>query len=1195
MIEHRPEATEIQPRGDLGSVLLKAEGQASEVATPGEAVGGMPPMEQLDPEQRRIAQLPAGCGPVMLWGGPGTGRSTAVLSLAVQRLKGGTSSENLLVLTPSRASAARFRDALAGAAGATMSTPPVRAWQAYAFDVLRRAHVRGLLPGVQNPPKLLSGPEQDVLIRELMEGHARGVGAAVVWPPNLGEAVGTRGFRAEMRELFDRLSEHDISPQRLQELARELGRPEWAVAARFREEYLAVRRLRTPEAFDPSALVTEAARVLETNPEFLAEEQQRLHLVIVDDLQEATQSIHRLLHVLCAGRDVVTTACPDTVVQGFRGARPDALREAVRTLGPDGAPMTSVVLGSSHRMNREVQEAWKRVAQRIPAVTSHNLRAAHANVPAEGGGVQAAVLASATHEARWIGADILRRHHLDGLALDGMAVMVRNSMLLRSMQRHLESLGIPVTTSAAETPVRDEPAVKPLLAALRLVVAAQRADLPPEEAGDAQENAGRDVLEAAQAVDLLTSRIGAATAMDIRRLRQRLRYAEIRDGGGRNSDRLLVEALLKPGVLEVAEVRSTPAKRVARMVQSGRAALDAPNATAETVLWAVWEAAGVAATWQKEALAGGEAGRRADRDLDAVVGLFEMAERFVDHLPGAGAAEFLDFLELQELPMDTLAARAPSLASVEIMTPATAAGRQWPVVYVAGVQEGQWPNTALRGQLLGTDLLGDAVELGVEVARSTTPITRLNLVKHDELRSFSTAVSRASESLVVTAVADSENEPSEFLGLIDPWDHRFHPEAADQTRPVLTAPRPLTLGALTAQLRAVAQGHPPPADDALSPDHDDARDRLTKGADLQAEAAVRILHHFARRPKPVKGADPADWWGLRELSTQDTVVNPGEPVAVSPSRVETIHRSPLDWWVSVARAEAATDTARSLGTLVHAIAEATPDAPSSELIKELDRRWPELGLTQNWESERLKERAETMLRKFAQYAINARSKDKRELVAVEGSFSVLITGGARDALLRGRVDRLEIDDKGRYVVVDLKTGAADVSTASVGEHPQLGAYQVALAAGAGHAMVQETADEHTRAEQPEARPTGLAQSAASLADGADSSTPMEAVTATTGAKHEPLVIDLAQPGSAAPGGAVLVQLGTTSAKVSVRAQDPMPVDDTWAKELIAQAAELVAGHQFVARHTAENSGAFGRRCRLPGVCPLCSAGRQVTS
>ena len=65
--------------------------------------------------------------------------------------------------------------------------------------------------------------------------------------------------------------------------------------------------------------------------------------------------------------------------------------------------------------------------------------------------------------------------------------------------------------------------------------------------------------------------------------------------------------------------------------------------------------------------------------------------------------------------MDTLAARAQLEDAVELMTPASAAGREWPVVIVPGLQEGVWPNTRLRGELLGSTLFADAVEHGVEL------------------------------------------------------------------------------------------------------------------------------------------------------------------------------------------------------------------------------------------------------------------------------------------------------------------------------------------------------------------------------------------------------------------------------------------------------------------------------------------------
>ena len=201
-----------------------------------------------NPEQEEIAGLPAGCGPRLVLGGPGTGRTRVLVELAARRIGGGLDPDRLLVLTPSRLSAARLRDDLTAAVSATMSSPPVRAWQSYAFDLLRRAQNQGLLPGVAHGPKLLSGPEQDVLIGELMAGHAAGFGAPVVWPPDLREALATRGFRQEVRELFDRMSEYDLAPDDLRRLARRLERPDWAAAATMQAEYQAVRRLRMPES-----------------------------------------------------------------------------------------------------------------------------------------------------------------------------------------------------------------------------------------------------------------------------------------------------------------------------------------------------------------------------------------------------------------------------------------------------------------------------------------------------------------------------------------------------------------------------------------------------------------------------------------------------------------------------------------------------------------------------------------------------------------------------------------------------------------------------------------------------------------------------------------------------------------------------------------------------------------------------------
>jgi RecB family exonuclease len=157
--------------------------------------------------------------------------------------------------------------------------------------------------------------------------------------------------------------------------------------------------------------------------------------------------------------------------------------------------------------------------------------------------------------------------------------------------------------------------------------------------------------------------------------------------------------------------------------------------------------------------------------------------------------------------------------------------------------------------------------------------------------------------------------------------------------------------------------------------------------------------------------------------------------------------------------------------------------------------------------------------------------------------------GIRHAVLRGQVDRLEIDAEGRLVIVDLKTGKRQPGKADVARHPQLGAYQAAVLGGA----FREAAAGGRDAGRPDA----------------------------------PLA-------SAAPGGAVLAQLGTKTKTPVVQQQEPLAIEDDWAGPMVNEAARLMAGSTFEARHEAGKGGHSGHGCRLPDVCPLCARGKQVT-
>lgn len=1075
-------------------------------------MGAMDTLEGTGPRTReRLAELDAGHGPVLVLGAPGTGKSTALLETVVRRLDAGHQPDALLVIAPSRNAAGDLRDRLSVSTDTTFSEPAVRTWAAYAFDLIRRARLLGFLPGVERPPRLLSGPEQDTLIGQLLAGHAAGITPGPDWPESLGEAIGTRGFRKEIRELFDRLAEYGLEAGDLQELGERCLRPEWTASSALYQEYRDLLDLGSNEAFDPAGLITAAADLLDDHPELLEAERDRISLVVVDDLQEANPAQHRLLKLLAAGRDLLAFASPDNAVQGFRGARPDLLGRFDADYGTKRNPARVMELDASWRMGAGISAAWTRIAGRIPVTAGGaGRRLLHAAAAPDRETVEVHLVESPVHELRLVTQRLLEEHLMGSRPLDAMAVVVRNGGQVASISRHLAAQGIPVNVPQAEVPLRDEPAVRPLLTLLGLGLAATAPPATPAvdhtEAGDAT----AALPEAGTVETLLSSRYGTSTALDIRRLRQVLRRQERVAGGRRSSTELLRGIFAEPALLTGLGREGRGAERLARMLESLAAEMELPTANAETALWALWSASGMEAKWKQAALDGGAAGARADHDLDAMMALFQAAERFVDQLPGSTVAQFADHVLGQELPMDTLASRGGSGPSVSVTTPAGGVGHEWDLVLIPGMQEGIWPNTRLRGELLGSSALADVVEHGPGILRQRDPATRLRATRADELRTFASAVSRARDSLVCIGVASEDHQPSQFLDLVQPWTDQERP------RPITAVPRERTLASLVALLRQRLEGG------IMAPERADT-----------AHDAAAVLARLADQPARVRGAATTEWWGLLPASTDAPVNPPGEPVRVSPSRVQAALESPLDWFVQAAGGEPATDLARSLGTLVHAIAEDLPAASGTEYLEELDRRWPDLDLPPNWETAKDHERAETMLRKLAQYALLMRSHD-RTLLAREREFDVELADADITVRLRGVIDRLEVDAEGRAYVVDLKTGKSAPTKADVERNPQLGSYQAAVLAG------------------------GLGPELPSR-----------------------------------PGGAALVQLGTSTKSPGEQAQEPVG-DEDWATPMVLAAARLMAGNEFQTRHDPSKAGRTGSGCRLPSVCPLCDEGRQVT-
>jgi superfamily I DNA/RNA helicase/RecB family exonuclease len=932
-------------------------------------------------------------------GGPGTGTTTTAVEVVVGRVAAGEAQpDQCLLLTSSRLGAAALRERVTARLAGTSTEPLARTHQSFGFGLLRQAAaLRG-----DPAPRLLSGPEQDVILRDLLEGHRRGDSPAPDWPERVHEALATRGFRAELRDLLMRAVEHGLEPADLARLGRTHDRGEWVAAAQVLAEYDQVTALSAPGAYDPAWILGAAADLLEDDPAALERLRSTLRLVVVDDAQEMTAAAARLLGVVAApGIDVVLLGDPDSAVQTFRGADPRFLADGWRALG-DGP---TLVLPTAYRLPLAVHEAAARVAPKIGALGGGAQRST-APAPAAGR-VDVHLLRAVTQEATLVAAELREAHLRSGVPWSDMAVVVRGQGRTATLRRVLMSSGVPVSGAATDLPVRDEVAARPLLALLRVVL-----DLARGHA---------DGVDPQVAADTLTSPLGGADAVALRRLRRALRREELAGGGGRTSDELLADALVHPDRLATLGAEGAPARRVARTIAAGVAAArvrgDGPGArwqpgvTAESVLWAMWDASGLARPWQETALGGGPGAQRADRDLDAVVGLFDAAAKFADRLPQAGPEEFLTHVQSQDIPGDTLVARSPAGESVTLVTPQAAAGRQWRFVAVAGVQEGVWPDLRLRGSLLGSEHLVDVL-----TGRAGSYRGAQAAVRYDETRLFLVALTRASERVLVTAVRSDDEQPSVYLDVVDPL-----PDSSDGIRGFTEVRRAMTLPTLVGQLRR----------EVVS---DDRRTRAE---------AVTALALLAREGVP--GADPATWWSLRELSDLRPLREPDEPVRVSPSKVESFGQCGLRWLLTACGGEGPSVGAASIGTLVHDVAAELGDADEATLRAAVDERWGRLGMPSGWLSDRKRAEAHGMVGWLARYFERAAAQGWERLGA---ELAMEVALGR--AVLTGRVDRLERLPDGSLRVIDYKTGSASSKPrdADLATHPQLGVYQVAVTHGA---------------------------------------------------------------------------------------------------------------------------------------------------
>lgn len=692
--------------------------------------------ERVEPAWSRdqAAVLAQVSGPLLVLGGPGTGKTRLLIEKVANRVAAGTSLDHIIVCTHSRAAAQRLRTQIVRRVGGAHLAPRVLTVHALALTLVRRytdSDTWGEL-------RLLRAPEQEARLRELLAGHDTSG-----WPPELAAAAGTRAFVAQLRAALAHARQLGLDPDDLRALAAD--DPAWLVAADFFDEYLTV--LDFESAVDYAELV-HRARLLLTEPDVRASLASHVSAVYCDEFAELDPAQRELLaDVAGVGGELVAFADPRQSIFGFRGADGGVARWFEERWGASAR----LDLATNHRGGAGLVDCWQRVADRLSAADAPPPMASLSGSSAVEARLYDDEIAELTHIAEQLRAAHLR----EGVPWADCAVIARMGRGELSLVAHtLRQFGVPVEVAGDEIALAEQPAVRTLLAALRVLT---RASIEPDDAAA-----------------LLVSPLGGLDSLRLRGAARRLR-----------AERGLTcaQALSEPGLLaDDVDDSLVHIRRLGQLLAKARAEAQ-NNASVHRVVWTLWQGTQWPQQLREAALFGGDA--RANGHLDAVTELVDHAQR-ADTLVGLGGIEtFLSSVAEQQIPADTGRESDPRGRGVRLLTAHRAKGEQFRVVFVMGLVEGRWPVLTKRGSLLEP---GSLTPDGVSGVRPNSQVA-------DERRLFYVACTRATERLVVSGSRGSEGGgESRFLSELGAPVIEVHGRVQ----------RPLTLAALVGDLRQVS-------------------------------------------------------------------------------------------------------------------------------------------------------------------------------------------------------------------------------------------------------------------------------------------------------------------------------------------------------------------------------------------------------